>query len=220
MGTRIIIADDHPSVRRCLRRLLETQSDIKVVGEGENGEEAVERCRELSPHVALVDVHMPGLDGIGATRRIVRQFPRVKVLAVSADRDWHGVRGMLVAGASGYVLKDRVHEELTDAIYTIVKGGAYIGAKIKDDIIAGLCRGAEALTREERAVLRGLTEGKCLDDIALDLHLDCKKSPQIRRSLVDRIAASDLADLVMHILRGRTEPGRCSSVPPADNSVR
>jgi DNA-binding NarL/FixJ family response regulator len=112
MGIRVIIADDYPGIRRVLRDLLKSHSDIKIIGEAKDGKDAVECCLELMPDVAILDVHMPGLNGIEAALQIVRQLPRVKVLALSGYPDLNYVRRMLTAGASGYVLKDFMLEEL------------------------------------------------------------------------------------------------------------
>lgn len=205
MGIRVIIADDYPGIRRVLRDLLESHPDMKIISEAEDGKDAIECCLGLMPDIAIVDVHMPGLNGIEAARQIVRQLPRVKVLALSGDPDLRYVRRMLTAGASGYVLKDFMLEELVDAVRAIAKGGTYLSSKIKREIIAAFCSGAERPTRIEEAVLRELVEGKCICDIALDLNIGPKKVYETRQSIADKIVVSDVGDLAGYIIRNGTD---------------
>ncbi|MHC4558308.1 MAG: response regulator [Planctomycetota bacterium] len=202
MGIRVIIADDYPMIRRALCGLLESHTDIEIVGEAKDGKDAIERCLELLPDIAIVDVHMPGLNGIEATRQIVRQSPSIKVIAASSVPDQHYVMGMLTAGASGYVLKDFVSEELLDAVRTTFKGGTFLSAKIKRDVIVTLCEGTESLTKREEAVFRGLAEGRCMDEVAQDLHLEPNIANEIRRIIEHKIARSDVRDLAMYIISG------------------
>lgn len=178
---------------------------MKIIGEAKDGIGAIECCLGLMPDVAIVDVHMPGLNGIEAARQIVRQLPRVKVLALSGDPDLRYVRRMLTAGASGYVLKDFMLEELIDAVRTIAKGGTYLSSKIKREIIAAFCSGAERPTGIEEAVLRELVEGKCICDIALDLNIGPKKVYETRQSIADKIVVSDVRDLAGYIIRDGTD---------------
>ena len=201
MGIRVIIADDYPGIRRVLSDLIEGHPDMKIVGEAKDGKDAIECCLGLVPDIAIVDVHMPGLNGIEAAHQIVRQLPRVKVLALSGDPDLRYVRRMLTAGASGYVLKDFMLEELVDAVRTIAKGGTYLSSKIKREIIAALCDGTESPSGIEEEVLRGLAEGKCICDIALDLNIIPKKVYETRQSIADKIVVSDVVDLAGYIIR-------------------
>ena len=205
MDIRVIIADDHPSIRRILRDMLESHPDMKIIGEAGNGKDAIERCLSLMPDVAIVDVHMPGLNGIEVARQIVSQLPRVKVLALSADPDLHYVRRMLTAGASGYVLKDFILEELVNAVRKIAKGGTYLSAKIKHEIISAFCDSIEHLTGIEEAVLHGLAEGKCVCDVALDLHLSPKMVYETSQGLLDKTVVSDVRDLAEYIIREGTD---------------
>jgi DNA-binding NarL/FixJ family response regulator len=205
MGIRVIIADDYPGIRRVLSDLIEGHPDMKIVGEAKDGKDAIECCLGLVPDIAIVDVHMPGLNGIEAAHQIVRQLPRVKVLALSGDPDLRYVRRMLTAGASGYVLKDFMLEELVDAVRTIAKGGTYLSSKIKREIIAALCDGTESPSGIEEEVLRGLAEGKCICDIALDLNIIPKKVYETRQSIADKIVVSDVVDLAGYIIRDGTD---------------
>jgi DNA-binding NarL/FixJ family response regulator len=128
--TRIILADDHMAIREALRALIEEQADLEVVGEAENGRAAVRLAVERSPDVVLMDVSMPVMNGIEATRRITVKIPGVKVLGLSMHADEKLVREMLQVGASGYVLKDRADKELAEAIRAVTAGRMYLSPEI------------------------------------------------------------------------------------------
>ncbi|MHC4168873.1 MAG: response regulator [Planctomycetota bacterium] len=199
---RAIIADDYPMIRRILCDLLDSHADIEVVGQARDGKEAIECCLELTPDVAIVDVSMPGMNGIEATRHITGERSRVKVVAASANRDLQSVTGMFAAGASAYVQKDFLSEELVDAVRTTLKGGTFLSAKIKEDIIVALRRSTEPLTGREEQVLCGLAEGRCMDEVARDMDLDRNIAREIRRIIEHKAAGSYVRDLVMYIIRG------------------
>lgn len=130
--TRVVLADDHTAVREALRMLLEEEADVEVVGEAENGRAAVMLALERSPDVVLMDVNMPVMDGIEAARRIAAEAPGIKVLGLSMHAEAQLVRGMLQAGASGHVLKDRAARELADAIRAVMAGRTYLSPEIGD----------------------------------------------------------------------------------------
>lgn len=200
MGIRIIIADDNPAVRRSICDMLKKHHEVKIIGEAGNGKETVERCLSLRPDIVTIDVHMPDLNGIEATRQIISQHPQVKVLALSGDSDLHYVRGMLAAGASGYVLKHFILEELVNAFQTIAEGRIYLSNKIKHEIISALWDSIQHLTYIEKVVLYGLSEGKCISDIALDLHLAPKLVYDISQDLIGKSVMSDIRDLAKYII--------------------
>ena len=122
MPITILLVDDHPLFRKGLRLLFDEERDMKVVGEAGDGEEAISRVRELSPDVVVMDISMPGLNGIEATRQILTEAPETKVLALSIQGGKQFVKDMLEAGAAGYILKDSVPEELTDAVRKVRQG--------------------------------------------------------------------------------------------------
>jgi DNA-binding NarL/FixJ family response regulator len=130
MNIKIILADDHKAVRSNLRAMLEKHHGLEVIGEAADGQKIVELARELSADVILMDVTMPGLSGIEATRQIINEFPEVKVIALSMHSDKESVRQMLEAGAKGYQIKGCSINELVSAIHTVVANQTYLSAGI------------------------------------------------------------------------------------------
>lgn len=138
---KILIADDHGIVREGLRALMERRPDVEVVGEASDGRTAIDLVQQLAPNVVIMDITMPGLNGVDATRAITRDAPKVKVIALSMHADKHIVREMLDAGAHGYVLKSNLFDELSRAIEAVQAGGRYLSPRITgvvvEDYIAG-----------------------------------------------------------------------------------
>ena len=204
MSIRILLADDHGIVREGLRSLLEKEPDIKVVGEAENGRKALGLVSELLPDVVIMDISMPGLNGADATRQIVRQFPAVKVIALSMHSNRIFVADMLKAGASGYVLKECLFEELVEAIRIVAAGDKHLSPKVAgvvvSDYVKRLSAGAESpletLTGREREVLQLIGEGKNTKQIALELHVSSKTIEANRRKIMEKLDAHSIAELV------------------------
>ncbi|MHC4205155.1 MAG: response regulator [Planctomycetota bacterium] len=202
MEIRIIIADDYPAIRRILCDVLESHPDMKIIGETGNGKDAIELCLNLIPDIVIVDFHMSDLNGIEVVNQIVPKLPQVKVLALSGDPDLCKVRKILRAGASGYVLKNFIPEDLVNAVRTIAKGGTYLSTKIKSGLLSAFSDSIKHLTYIEKVVLHGLSEGKCISDIALDLHLGPKVVYDISQDLVGKSVMSDIRDLTKYIIPG------------------
>ncbi len=171
---RVLIADDHPFFRDGMRMFLETTPDIVVVGEAGTGEEALARAVELAPDVVLMDVQMPGMDGIEATRRIRAELPHVGVVILSTSAPDDVVMESVRAGARGYLLKDAGPDELRDAVQAVASGGSYFTPAVAAKLAGGVQRGgtaAERLTARELAVLRRLATGASNKQIAAALHI-------------------------------------------------
>jgi DNA-binding NarL/FixJ family response regulator len=210
MGIRILLADNHGILRQGIQALIEKHSDMEVVGQANNGLTAVEMTRKLRPDVVLMDVTMPELNGIEATRRIRKELPEVKVLALSIHARREFVLDMTNAGVSGYMLKECVLDDLIQAINTVVAGQSYLSPRITRIVLEGITesnafalwdRHCEALTPRERQVLQLLTEGKSAKQIASQLALSVKTIEANRRQIMEKTDSNNLADLTKYAIR-------------------
>jgi len=209
MNTRVLVADDHAIIRQGLCSLLEKEGDIEVVGAVEDGRKAVELVGQLLPDIVVMDISMPNLNGIDAARRIVSENPSVKVVALSMHSSRRFVTEMLSAGASGYILKECLFDELMDAVRTVSGGGIYLSPKITgvvvDDYLkrlSGQCQPQRAaLTEREREVLQLLAEGKSTKQIALDLHVSNKTVESNRRAMMEKLNIHSVAELTKYAIR-------------------
>lgn len=209
MSVKIILADDHRIMREGLRALLEREEGIEVLAEAENGRTTVELCRELNPDVVVIDIGMPDLNGIDATRQIVRESPTVKVIALSMHSDRKFVKEMLSAGASGYLLKDSAFEELGTALATVINNQTYLSPKIADTVVKDYLGKVEpqesnvspALTRREREVLQLIAEGKSTKDIAAQLYVSIKTIETHRKQIMEKVGVSSVAELTKYAIR-------------------
>lgn len=209
MATRVLIADDHQILREGLRSLLQNEPDIEVIGEADNGHNAVSLSKELRPDVVIMDVAMPDLGGVAATRQILAEAPDVKVVALSMHSDRRFVAGMLGAGAAGYLLKDAAFEELALSIRSVVADQVYlspgVAGVVVEDYIGHLspteAGDARALTPREREVLQLLAEGKTTADIAGLLQISTKTVETHRRQIMDKLELRSVAELTKYAVR-------------------
>jgi two-component system response regulator NreC len=206
---KILIVDDHAMVRQGLRSLIEGCADMEVIGEAQDGREAVRLACELSPDMVIMDVTMPELNGVEATRQIVQQNPAVKVIVLSMHPDKHVVREALKAGARGYVLKSYLFDELRRALEVAAADGHYLSPRITDVIIEDYVRDSAAhtasslhdLTSTEREILQLLAEGQAIKQIARRLHVSPKTVDARRRAIMNKLGVSSAADLVKCAIR-------------------
>jgi DNA-binding NarL/FixJ family response regulator len=209
MSIRILLADDHGIIRQGLHSLLEQQSDIKVVGEAEDGRKAVSLVRELAPDIVIMDITMPNLNGVDATRRIVEEFPKVKVIALSIHSNKRFVADMLRAGALGYILKECLFDELVQGIRVVAGGNIYLSPRITDVVVddykGRLSKTADTplsiLTNREHEVLQLLAEGKSTKQIALELHVSVKTIEANRRQIMEKLNIHSVAELTKYAVR-------------------
>lgn len=208
---RVLLADDHKIVRDGLRALLESQSRLTVVGEAEDGRTACEMAASLRPDVVVMDIGMPDLNGMDATRRIVAELPNVKVVALSMHADRRFVAEMLRAGASGYLVKDAAFEELTGAIEAVTQGRVYLGQGIAGVVVQDYVRRLGGndedvspvgkLSPREREVLQLAAEGNSTKEIASRLGLSVKTVETHRRQVMDKLGIYNLAGLIKFAIR-------------------
>lgn len=206
---RVLLAEDHAIVREGLRSLLEKQSEIEIVCEAEDGRIAVERVREHQPDVVIMDITMPNLNGVEATRQITNEFPQIKVIALSVHSNRIFVADMLEAGASGYVLKECLFDELVQAIHAVIDGRTYLSSRITgvvvEDYIKRLVNVSDSplssLTSREREVLQLVAEGKSTKEIALELHVSTKTIEANRRQIMEKLDIHSIAELTKYAVR-------------------
>lgn len=209
MIIRILLADDHKITREGLRSLLEKQQDMDVVAEAENGRTAVRLAHELLPNVVIMDVTMPDLNGVEATRQIVGRVPNVKIIALSMHSDSLFVTEMLRSGASGYLLKDCAFDELALAIRAVASGKTYLSPSISGVVVEDYLRrltktgfsSSEVLTDREREVLQLMAEGKSTKQIALKLNISVKTVETHRRQIMNKLDIHTVAELTKYAIR-------------------
>lgn len=205
---RIVLADDHHLVRTGMRALLESLPDIEVVGETGDGREAVELVRVQAPNIVLMDIAMPGLNGLDATARVVDEFPHTRVIILSMHADEEYVRQALRAGASGYLLKNAAPEELELAIQAVMRGEIWLSSVISRVVVDNYLapRGEDAgplaqLTPRQREILQLIAEGNTTKQIAATLDISIKTVETHRAQLMERLAIHDVAGLVRCAIR-------------------
>jgi two-component system response regulator NreC len=209
MNIKILLADDHKIVRDGLRTLIEKENGMEVVAEAEDGRSAVKQAKKLLPDIVIMDITMPDLNGIDATRAILEETQRVKVIALSMHSDRRFVSGMLEAGASAYLLKDSAFEELATAIRAVVANQIYLSPKIADIVVrrfvsksASTERSAfTELTKREREVLQLLAEGVSTKKIAGRLNLSVKTVETHRANIMDKLDIHTISELVKYAIR-------------------
>ncbi|MGB8226351.1 MAG: response regulator transcription factor [Sedimentisphaerales bacterium] len=210
MVAKILIADDHKILREGISFLIKEHADIQVVGEADNGLAAVEMTRKLRPDIVIMDVSMPGLDGIEATRQIKSELPEVKILALSMHAKREFVLDMVRAGVSGYMLKECAFDDLVDAIKTLLAGQSYLSPQVASIILNGIAKNGGIkivagdrviFTLRESQVLQLLTGGESAKQIAAEVGLSVKTVEAIRRHIMEKAAVNNLADLTKFAIR-------------------
>lgn len=202
---RILLADDHAVVRQGFRMILGAQSDMEIVAEAGNGREAVESAEKLRPDVVVMDVAMPELNGIEATRRITDASPHTRVLALSMHKDSVYVREILRAGARGYLLKDSPAPELVAAVRAVASGEGYLSPAVSnavlDDYRRHVTNPIDLLTSREREVLQMLAEGKTNKEIAVVLNLSVYTVDAHRGRIMEKLNLHSINELVRFAVR-------------------
>jgi len=202
---RILLADDHAVVRQGFKMILAEQSDMEIVGEAGNGRQAIELAEQLRPDVVVMDVAMPELNGIEATRRLGSSTPHTRVLALSMHKDSVYVREILRAGARGYLLKDSMAADLVSAVRAIASGEGYISPAVSnavlDDYRRHVTNPIDLLTSREREVLQMLAEGKTNKEIAGVLNLSVYTVDAHRGRIMEKLNLHSINELVRFAVR-------------------
>lgn len=206
---RVVLADDHTLVRAGIRALLEAMPEVEVLGDASDGPEAVAQVCELEPDVLLVDIAMPGINGLDAAARVAEQSPAVKVIILSMHANEEYVMQALRIGVAGYLLKDSAAVELRLALAAVGRGDIYLSPAISRSVIenylgrvvGGHTRPTAPLTPRQREILKLVAEGKSTKEIALMLELSVKTVEAHRAQITERLAIRDVAGLVRYAMR-------------------
>jgi DNA-binding NarL/FixJ family response regulator len=203
--TRILLVDDHAMVRQGFRMILSAQADMEIVGEAGNGRESVELADQLKPDVVVMDVAMPELNGIEATRRITEAAPRTRVLALSMYKDSVYVREILRAGARGFLLKDAIDRDLLAAVRAVAGGEGYLSPAVSEAVLSDYRRHVtdplDLLSSREREVLQMIAEGKTNKEIAASLNLSVYTVDAHRGRIMEKLNLHSVGELVRFAVR-------------------
>jgi DNA-binding NarL/FixJ family response regulator len=213
---RVLLAEDHVVVRQGLRALLAAEADIEIVGEADNGRQAVQLTKKLLPDVAVIDIAMPSLNGLEATRQITRQVPSTKVLILSSYSDDEYVQQVTEAGAVGYLVKQTAANDLLRAIREAHQGNAFfspiIARRLREQSHTAFVSGQsgrrrrDCLTTRETEVLQLIAEGKANKQIAAELCISIKTVEKHRQQVMNKLGIHDVAGLTRHaIAKGMVE---------------
>lgn len=202
---RVLIVDDHQVVREGLRRMLDLQEGIQVVGEASSGEEAIAKALSLNPHVITMDLKMPGMDGIVATREIKQRMPNIEILILTLYAEDY-VKAAIEAGASGYLLKDSDCEQITKAIHQVRNGLCPIAPSLTRELVTEFARlsrnnQASILTRRQTEILRLIAEGVSGKEISSQLFISTSTVKREIRNILGKLGVSDRAQAVSEAIK-------------------
>ncbi|MED5244725.1 response regulator [Priestia sp. LL-8] len=208
MKIKILIADDHHVVRKGLVFFLQTQPDLEVVGEASNGEEALKLATSLEPHIVLMDLSMPVLDGIEATRELKKQAPHIQVMILTSFSDQDHVIPALEAGASGYQLKESDPDELVAAIRKLMNGENQLHPKVTTHLLTRLTKSSEKkvnfidhLTKREKDVLKEIAKGKSNKEIGAALHITEKTVKTHVSNILSKLGVQDRTQAALYAVQ-------------------
>jgi DNA-binding NarL/FixJ family response regulator len=214
MSIKILLVDDHKMFRDGLRNLISREMGLEPIGEAKDGDEAIVMALKYSPDVMVMDLSMPGLNGLEATRKILEIRPQTKIIVLSMHSDRRFVVETLKVGAKGYVLKDSDFTELVQAIHAVVNDRIYLSQKISDLVIKDFVKSAKieessaytTLSAREREVLQQLAEGKGTKVIADHLNVSIKTIETYRKNLMDKLDLHSIAALTKYAIREGITP--------------
>ena len=205
MAIRIIIADDHGILRAGLKALLSADVNMQVVGEANNGTDALRLAKELKPNIALMDIGMPGNEGLDATRQLIRDFPETRVIMLTMHEDGALLQETLRAGASGYIIKRAVEAELIDAIYAVNRGIIYIHPSLMPLLVARPVKGdvakvsdPDTLTEREKEILTLIVQGYTNREMGDTLNISVRTVETHRSNIMEKLNLHSRVDLVRY----------------------
>ncbi|MBE2973167.1 response regulator [Priestia megaterium] len=208
MKIKILIADDHHVVRKGLVFFLQTQPDLEIVGEASNGEEALKLATSLQPHIVLMDLSMPVLDGIEATKELKKQAPHIQVMILTSFSDQDHVIPALEAGASGYQLKESDPDELVAAIRKLMNGENQLHPKVTTHLLTRLTKSSEKkvnfidhLTKREKDVLKEIAKGKSNKEIGASLHITEKTVKTHVSNILSKLGVQDRTQAALYAVQ-------------------
>jgi DNA-binding NarL/FixJ family response regulator len=206
---RIVLADDHVIVRQGIKRMIEEESDLKVIGEVSDGLELLSLLKKLKAHMVIIDIAMPNIGGIEATKEIKKHYPEVKILILTMHKSRELLHHAIFNGADGYMLKEESEKELYSGIEKIRQGGVYISPCLSEELAedyTSLCRGipnhpSELLTKREREILKLIADGKSSREISNLLFISTRTVEKHRANIMEKMDAKKTADLVKHAVQ-------------------
>ncbi|MDJ0784061.1 MAG: response regulator transcription factor [Desulfosarcinaceae bacterium] len=209
MRTRILLVDDHQIIREGLRSLLSKDTSVEIVGEAENGRLAVKKAVQETPDMIVMDMSMPDLNGIDASRQILAKQPRVKIIALSMHSEKQFVEGALRAGVSGYLLKDCAFEEMITAIHHVRNGNIYLSPGVTNVVVNNFLEHphsadlpkAKALTNREREVVQLIAEGLTTRQISNQLHISVKTVETHRKHIMEKLDLQGVVEITKYAIR-------------------
>ncbi len=205
MAIRVLLADDHVMVRQALRNLLESEAELLVVAEASDGSEVLALCAEFTPDIVIIDVGMPNMNGIEATKQLLASHPNIKVLALSASAEKRFVLGMLEAGATGYIIKAEAGGELLRAVHSVIDGQSYLCPSVASmmvENIQGKSKSEKAnLGQREQQVLELLAAGMTSPEIGARLNIAAATVEVHRRNIMRKLGVRGIAELTKYAIR-------------------
>ncbi|MBN2819080.1 MAG: response regulator transcription factor [Bacteroidales bacterium] len=208
MKIRIVVADDHQLFREGLVNLLESDDAIEVIGEAENGKDAIEKVFELKPDILLTDIAMPEMNGMEATRHLKKKLPEVKIVALSMHSDKQFVKGMLEAGTDAYLLKNCTHQQLLEAVHSVYNGKKYLSEDITELVISGYLDGSNVvddkyaeLSEREKEIFLLLAEGVSTREIGEKLFISVKTVGTHKQNILEKLDLKNNSDIVKYALK-------------------
>jgi len=210
---KVLIADDHEIVRKGLRAILEGQRDLEIVGEAEDGRQAVAMTKELNPQIVVLDLAMPSLNGLEATKQIMKARPQTKVLILTMQEADPLIRDVLDAGARGYILKTDAGRDLLTAVEALRRNKTFFTSKVAQMILEGFLKGdarprdaqnpGDRLTARQREIVQLLAEGKSSKEVAVALGLSVKTAETHRANIMRKLDCHSVSEIVRYAIRNK-----------------